>query len=301
MNKDQKLDYLDPLILSHIGNLEVIARRVVEGFVTGLHTSPYQGFNVEFAEHRVYNPGDEIKHIDWKVYARSENFFIKRFEAETNLRGYLMLDCSASMNYGDKLSKLEYGKYIAASLAYLMLKQRDSAGLMLFDEEIRAHIPPRSLPSHLRAITETLQAAKAERQTRLSRNLTALAERIKRRGLVVIISDLLDDPDEVLLGLKHLRHQHHELILFHVLHRDEIELPFSGRIRFVDLEQEREILTHPTRLAGEYKKRMKAFLDRYKEGCLAAGVDYVPLTTDQPLHEALFNYLSMRMGSIRHA
>ena len=294
-------DYLDPLVLSRIGNLEVVARRVVEGFVSGLHSSPYQGYNIEFAEHRPYSPGDELKHIDWKVYARSDDFFIKQFEEETNLRAHLLLDTSGSMAYGEPVSKLQYAKFLAASLAYLMLRQRDSVGVMLFDEELRVNVPPRAAASHLRAITETLAAADGHGQTRLARNLSAVAERIRRRGLVVVFSDLLDDPDAVLQSLKHLRHQHHEVILFHLLHPDEIRLPFTGRVRFVDLEKAREILTHPTRLAREYQRRMDRFLETYREGCLASRVDYVLVSTDQPLDAVLFDYLSQRMRTQRHA
>ncbi len=294
-------NYLDPLVLSRIGQLEVIARRVVEGFVSGLHSSPYQGYNIEFAEHRPYSPGDELKHIDWKVYARSDDFFIKQFEEETNLRAHILLDCSASMAYGDGLSKLEYAKYLVASLAYLMLKQRDSVGLILVDEEVRVNVPPRAAASHLQVITETLAQAEGRGKTRLSHNLTSLAERIKRRGLVMVVSDLLDKPEAVLQSLKHLRHQHHEVILFHVLHPDEVKLPFTGRVRFVDLEYTREILTHPSRLAQEYQKRMHRFLSAYREGCLSARADYVLLSTADPLDQALSTYLSHRMGTQRHA
>lgn len=297
----EKRNYLDPLVLSRIGHLEVIARRVVEGFVSGLHSSPFQGYNIEFAEHRPYSPGDELKHIDWKVYARSDDFFIKRFEEDTNLRAHLLLDCSASMAYGDGVSKLEYGKYLVASLAYLMLKQHDSVGLILFDEEVRTHIPPRAAASHLQAITETLARTEGRGKTRLSHNLTALAERIKRRGLVMVVSDLLDQPDAVLKSLTHLNHQHHEVIVFHVLHPDEVRLPFTGRVRFVDLEYAREVLTHPSRLAREYQRRMKQFLDTYREGCLSARADYVLLSTADPLDQALAGYLSHRMGTRRHA
>ncbi|MEE2618973.1 MAG: DUF58 domain-containing protein, partial [Candidatus Poribacteria bacterium] len=217
-------NYLDPVALSRLGNMELVARLVVEGFITGLHKSPYQGFSIEFSEHRQYMPGDEVKHIDWKVYGKSDRYYVKKFEEETNLRAYIVLDASGSMNYkfsDQRLTKFQYGCYLAASLAYLMLKQRDSVSLTIFDQEIRNYIPPRSRASHLRAIISALEEAEPSGDTGISEILHSLAKRIIRRGLVILISDLLDQPTEILTALKHFRHRKHEIIVLHLI--DEAE------------------------------------------------------------------------------
>lgn len=289
--------FLDPNTIAKLARLDLKARLVVEGFIAGLHRSPYHGFSVEYAEHRQYMPGDPIKHIDWKVYAKSDRFYIKEYEEETNLKAYLLLDISASMGYVSRgISKLEYGKYLAASLAYLMLAQQDSVGLVLFDERIRTYIPPRSVRSHLHILLQHLNSARAAPLTRTSSHATfhALAERIKRRGLIVIISDLWDDAAEVLSGIKHFRHRKHEVIVFRVLDPAEQRFEFDQPLTFRDMETGEEVRTHPTRIRPDYLTSLQAQNDQYTRECRANYADYVSLETTTPFDYALLSFLSKR-------
>lgn len=291
--------YLDPSALSRLGNMELVARLVVEGFISGLHKSPYQGFSVEFAEHRQYMPGDEIRYIDWKVYGRSDRFYVKKFEEDTNLKSYILLDSSGSMGYkskGEGLTKIEYGSFLAASLSYLMLKQRDSVGFVLFDEQIRRYIPPRGEAAHLHAIMSTLEPNPnlMGKDTNISATFHELAKRIIRRGLIIIISDLMDDVQKVITSLKHFRHKKHEVIVFHVLDKAELDFPFDGAIVFKDLESGLELPTQADSLRSEYLRQMSTFTDSYRRGCGASSIDYVQLNTDIPFDYALSEYLSKR-------
>lgn len=287
--------YLDPLSLSRLGGLELVARLVVEGAVTGLHKSPYQGFSIEFAEHRQYMPGDEIRDIDWKVYAKSDRYYIKKYEEETNLRAYILLDASKSMDFkSNGLSKLEYGCYLSASLAYLMLKQRDSVGLVTFDTKMREYVPPRGTPTHLHAITTVLEETTAGNETKISEIFHELAQRIVKRGLVIVISDLLDEPDEVLSSLKHFRHQKHEVIVFHLLDSAELEFSFDGPIIFRDLETQETLSTQANALKDEYLNQISRFIETFKNGCGSSSIDYVQIDTSVPFDDVLFSYLSHR-------
>jgi len=296
--------YLDPVALSKLGGLELVARLVVEGAVTGLHKSPYQGFSIEFAEHRQYMPGDEIRNIDWKVYAKSDRYYVKKYEEETNLRAYILLDASKSMDFkSNGLSKLEYGCYLTASLSYLMLKQRDSVGLVTFDTQMREYVPPRGTPTHLHAITNVLEETEAGNETAISKVFHELAQRIVRRGLVIIISDLLDEPNEVLTSLKHLRHRKHEVIVFHLLDKAELEFSFDGPIVFRDLETQSTLSTQASALRDEYMNQIKKFISAYEDGCGSSAIDYVQIDTSVPFHSVLFSYLSHRSqtkGKIRY-
>ena len=294
-----KHHYLDPVALSRLGNLELVARLVVEGFVTGLHKSPYQGFSVEFSEHRQYMPGDEIRHIDWKVFGKSDRYYVKKFEEETNLRAYLVLDASQSMTYqfdGSGISKLQYGCYLAASLTYLMLKQRDSVGLATFDQQIRDYIPPRGTPTHLQAIISILESITAGAETDVATVLHDLAKRIVRRGLVIVISDLLDQPTKVLSALKHFRHRKHEVIVFHLLDSAEKTFPFQGAISFQDLETGQRLVTQADSLKSSYLEQLNRFIRDYQRGCGANMIDYVQINTDTPFDYALSAYLSNRQS-----
>jgi len=294
-----KHHYLDPVALSRLGNLELVARLVVEGFVTGLHKSPYQGFSVEFSEHRQYMPGDEIRHIDWKVFGKSDRYYVKKFEEETNLRVYLVLDTSQSMTYqfdGSGISKLQYGCYLAASLTYLMLKQRDSVGLATFDQQIRDYIPPRGVPTHLQAIISILESITAGAETDVATVLHDLAKRIVRRGLVIVISDLLDQPTKVLSALKHFRHRKHEVIVFHLLDSAEKTFPFQGAISFQDLETGQQLVTQADSLKSSYLEQLNRFIRDYQRGCGANMIDYVQINTDTPFDYALSAYLSNRQS-----
>jgi uncharacterized protein (DUF58 family) len=288
--------YLQPHVVSKLANMELRARLVVEGFIAGLHRSPYHGFSVEFAEHRPYLPGDEIKHIDWKIYAKTDRYYIKRYEEETNLKAYLILDTSASMAYSSpgQMSKLEYGSYLAASLSYMMIKQQDAVGLTLFDETVGTYLPPHGTRAYLRQILLTLQAARGSGKTGAGRALHLVAERIKRRGLVVIISDLLDNPDEIITALKHFRHKKNEVIVMHVLDPLERSFGFATDALFRDMETDDRITTYPAHIRKEYQRAMSVFVDQYKRECLEHHIDYVLLDTTTPFDAALFAYLSKR-------
>lgn len=289
--------FLDPNTVSKLSRLDLKARLVVEGFIAGLHRSPYRGFSVEYAEHRQYMPGDSIKHIDWKVYAKSDRYYIKEYEEETNLKAYLLLDISASMGYASRgISKLEYGKYLAAALAYMMLNQQDSVGLVLFDERIRTYIPPRSVKTHLHVLLQHLHTARAAPLTRTSSQSTfhALAERIKRRGLIIVISDLWDDPDDVMSGIKHFRHRKHEVIVFRVLDPAEQRFEFDQPLTFRDMETGEEIRTSPRHIRESYLSDLREQNDRYTRECRANYADYVRLETTTPFDYALLSFLSKR-------
>jgi uncharacterized protein (DUF58 family) len=288
--------FLKPDVVSKLSGMEIKARLVVEGFIAGLHKSPYHGFSVEFAEHRQYMPGDPLKNVDWKVYAKTDRYFIKEFEEETNLKAYILLDTSGSMGYGsDSVNKMEYGCYLSAALSYLMLKQRDSVGLVLFDQNIRKYIPPKSaLRSHLHVILQELDKLEPSQTTNISFALHQMAERIKRRGLIILISDLFDQPDKVITGLKHFRHKKHEVIVFHVLDPKERTFAFPELAIFKDLETEEELMTSPWQIRKEYTQRFKELVSRYTLQCRESLIDYVLLDTSIPFDYALFSYLSKR-------
>lgn len=289
----------DPQTLARIARLELRARAVVEGVISGMHRSPHRGSSVEFAQHRDYVPGDEIRHIDWKVYARSDRYHIKQYEEETNLKATLVIDTSASMDYkgeNSALSKREYSAVSAAALATLLLKQRDAVGLTTFDEGIRQFIPPASTSSHMRLLLEQLDKKESRPKTAMGDTFHDLAERIKRRGLLLVFSDLFTDPDEILRGLQHFRHRKHEVILFHVLDRDELTFPFKESARFEGMEGEEPLMAEPNALRREYLHAFGAYLDRLRKGCRELGMDYVQLPTDQPVDAALSRYLAQRQS-----
>ncbi len=287
--------YLDPATVSKLASIELKARLVVEGFIVGLHRSPYHGFSVEFAEHRQYMPGDDFKHIDWKVFGKSDRFYIKQFEEETNLKAYILLDASRSMGYkSNGITKLEYGSYLAASLAYLMLRQQDAPGLLVYDEKIRAYIPPKGARSHITPILGQLNNTQPSNQTDASVAFHELAERIKRRGLIIVISDLLDDPEKLLLGLKHFRHRQHEVIVFQILDPFERSFEFRAEARFRDMETGRELLTDPWQVRKDYIRRLDEYIAKISRACRDSKIDYHLLDTSIPFDRALFGYLSKR-------
>jgi uncharacterized protein (DUF58 family) len=287
--------FLDPAVVARLGNLELKARTVVEGFLSGLHRSPFKGFSVEFAEYRQYIPGDDLSTIDWKVYARSDRHYVKKFEEETNLHCHVMLDISGSMAYGSRgITKYQYGQCLAASLAYLMNRQRDAAGLAAFDEKIVTMLPASARPGHLNAILVTLDRLELGTETNVSKPLHQLADSLSKRGMVVLISDLLDDPERVIRGLKHFRFRGTDVIVFHLLDPDELAFPFERATRFEDMETQDEVLAVPVVVRDHYLKAIGALIERYKRELGAAGIDYQLLTTDQPLELALLAYLSTR-------
>jgi len=286
---------LTPEIISRLNNLSLKARYVVEGFMVGLHKSPYHGFSVEFSEHRAYGAGDEIRHVDWKLWGKTDRYFVKQYEEETNLKAYLLIDQSLSMNYAsNKISKLEYAKLISASLGYLMLKQQDAVGLTLFDDRIRVNIPARSKRSHLNVILSKMEKIKAGPETHMAPVLHSTAEVIKKRGLIILISDLFDNQEEVLSGLQHFRYKGHEVIVFHIMDPQEMKLDFSQRTRFRDMESGEEIITDPWHIQKDYQRDMEQFCDNYKIQCRQNNIDYVQLATDSPLDMALSEYLLKR-------
>lgn len=287
--------YLSPEVVSRLGRMDLVARLVVEGFITGLHRSPYHGFSVEFAEHRPYMPGDPVRDIDWKAYGKSDRLYIKEYEEETNLKAYLILDQSASMGFSSgKVTKLEYASYLSAALSYLLLMQQDAVGLVTFDRRIRRYLPPRSVRSHLSVILRELGASESASDTDLSAVLHEMAERIQRRGLIIVLSDLLDDPERVLLGLKHFRHRKHEVLVFHILDPKERDLSFDRPTRFVDLESREEMIADPWLIRSAYGDRMHTFMDWYRRGCRESRMDYVEMDTTQAFDRALFAYLAKR-------
>ena len=287
--------FLKPETISKLANLELKARLVVEGFIIGLHKSPYHGFSVEFAEHRQYMPGDEIKHIDWKVYGKTDRFYVKEYEEETNLKAYILLDASGSMGYSSgKITKIEYASNLAASLTYLILKQRDALGLAIFDDKIRRYIPPKSIQGYFYDVTRELQSLQPGDLTNIHVILHELAERIKRRGLIILISDLFDEPERILSGLKHFRHKRHEVIIFHILDPLEIDFSFKQDGLFRDLETGDEINVQPWHLRKEYRQQIRNYVDNFKKMCLENRIDYVMLRTDTDLDQALFEYLVKR-------
>jgi uncharacterized protein (DUF58 family) len=287
--------YLNPATLARLGTLELKARTIVEGFLTGLHRSPFKGFSVEFAEYRQYLHGDDLATLDWKVFARTDRYFIKKFEEETNLDCHILLDVSASMGYGSgELTKLQYGSYLAAALAYLMNRQRDAVGLIAFDNKITKMLAPSARGGHLSALLIMLDRLQLGTATDVAKPLNDLAEAIRKRGLVVLISDLLDDPARVIDGLKHFRYRGTEVIVFQVLDPAELRFPFEQAARFRDLETRDEVLAVPATVRDEYLKAITDLQDRYRRELRAAGIDYMMLDTSVPLETALMSYLMTR-------
>lgn len=293
---------LQPDILTRADALGLAALRVVEGLRVGDHKSPYRGFSVEFVQHREYVPGDDVRHIDWKSYARNDRYALKQYEQETNYVGHLLVDVSNSMRYGaGPANKLAYAKLLAASLAYLIVRQRDSAAVRLFSADWVAELPAGSQAGHVQAVCRLLEAAEPGEKTGVGPLLERFAERVTRRGIVFLVSDCFTDVPTLLAGLKHLRFRGHEVVLFHVLHRDEEEFPLDGNVRFVDLEGAGQIRARPHLLRPAYLDAVAAYLAELTAGCERAQVGYVKLRTDQPLAPALAGYLIRRrqMGRVR--
>jgi uncharacterized protein (DUF58 family) len=291
--------FLDPAVIARLGSLELKARTIVEGFLAGLHRSPFKGFSVEFAEYRQYIHGDDLATIDWKVYARSDRYYVKKFEEETNLDCHLLIDVSGSMGYGAHgLTKFEYAACLSASIAYLMNRQRDAVGLMAFDERIVDMLPASARPGHLRTLLMTLDRLRLGRHTNVSKPLHQLADSLSKRGLVVLISDLLDEPDTVIGGVKHFHFRGSDVIVFHVLDPDEIDFPFERATRFEDLETDEQVTAVPGLVREHYRREIGRLIDRYKQDLGASGIDYQLLRTTDPLEMALMSYLSTRARTL---
>jgi uncharacterized protein (DUF58 family) len=296
--------YLDPRVLSKLGRLEIKARLIVEGFITGLHRSPYRGFSIEFAEHREYVPGDDIRHVDWKVFGRSDRYYIKQYEEETNLKAYILVDASESMAYpavpgkdSGAISKYEYATYIAASLAYLLLRQQDAVGLALFDDRVRSLVPPSSNPSHLTTLLGPLDNPGLQQETNVGSILHEFADRVKKKSLIIVISDLLDDVPRLTRGLKHLRYRKHDVMVLHVLARDELQFPFQRMTLFEGMEGFADQLANPSALRDAYLAELNGYLAEVRKICRDDRIDYALLDTEEKLDVPLSAFLAMRAAS----
>ena len=293
-----RADLLEPQVLAALGGLELVARRVVEGFIAGLHRSPHRGFSVEFAEHRMYQPGDDLRYIDWRMYGRSDRYYIKQFEEETNLRAYVLLDVSASMDWSSAPpllpTKLWYARQLAACLGLLLLRQGDAAGLIAFAETARAHVPVHGGRRQWRELLRALTAVPGGMRTDAGSALRDVAVRLRRRGLVVLVSDLLVDPAATRLALRFLRHRGHEVLLFHLLDPGERELPGFGDARFVDPETSEELPVSVAALRDEYRAAVDTALEEWRRELVPQGIDYVVVDTSLPMVHALRAYLRKR-------
>ena len=289
--------YLDPEVLQKIGDLEMVAREVVEGLRVGSHRSPLRGFSTEFAHHRQYSPGDPIRSIDWRVFGRTEKYFTKLYEAETNYDCHILVDSSASMSYGSgKVSKLEYAKFLAASIAYLVLKQRDSVGLSVFDSEVRAYMPPRSSMSVILEIDRMLRVTKPIPKTTIAKQLHDIALLMKRRSFVVLISDLFSDVDDIMAGLDHIKFDGHNVVVIQTLDPYELEFPFKGTWRFEGLEGEEPLTTQTDRMRESYLADLNKYLDNLNSRCVGSHIDYTLANTKRPLDAVLSEVVLKRQN-----
>jgi uncharacterized protein (DUF58 family) len=288
--------YLEPEALARVKNLSMVARGVVEGFITGMHASPYKGFSVEFAEHREYTAGDDPRHLDYKMLARTDRLYIKQYEEETNMRVQILLDTSGSMayKYDTKITKYDYASYLTAILAYMMVRQQDSVGLTTFDTEIRLDMPARSSPRHFNEMMRQLEAIEPGQETDIAEILHKLANRFKRRCLIVLISDLYDEPDEVMRALHHFRHRKHEVIVFNVFDKAEIDFPFRDLISFYDLETGERLQIDPTYVRDAYVEQVEGFIETYRRSCRESNIDYVMTDTSVPYDFMLSQYVTKR-------
>jgi uncharacterized protein (DUF58 family) len=288
--------YLDPAVISKLSTLELKARSVVEGFMVGLHRSPLHGFSVEFSEHRPYMQGDELKNIDWKVYAKSEKYVVKQYEEETNLLCHIFLDASKSMNFkhSGKVTKLEYAITLAASLAYLMINQQDAVGLAVYSDKIHDYLPPKANKIYLKNLLIALNKVKAEGSTSTSACLDSVAQKIKKRGLAIIISDLFDDPDSILNAVKHFHFKQNEVIIFQILDPAERNFGFDRDAIFVDMETQEQMTTQPHQIQKAYRDAMSEYLKKIKNGCLNYEIEYNLIDTSEPFDKALINYFMKR-------
>lgn len=293
--KTNLAEFLTPEVVSRLENMEIRARLIVEGFIAGLHRSPYHGFSVEFAEYRQYNSGESTRNIDWKIYAKTDRYYVKVFEDETNLRATLLLDRSASMNFSSaSVTKLQYASYLAAALAYLMIRQRDAVGLVVFDERVNTMVPHHSFRAHLLNLLSTLQTIEVGAKTAISATLHEMAERLKRRGLIVLFSDLMDEPRDVVEGLKHFRHRGHEIMVFHILDPLELTLEISKEVQFEDMETLERLRTQPWFLRKDYRESVAEWIELLEGECKNNAIDYNLVVTDKSFDKALIQYLNKR-------
>ena len=290
--------YLKPEVIRQVARLDLRAKFIVEGFISGLHASPFQGFSVEFSEHRKYSAGDNISDIDWSVYAKTDRFYIKKYQAETNLNGYLVIDLSGSMGYTyrQELTKFEYGVSLAAALGYLMIHQQDPVGLIAFDQQVRQSLPPRSKRTQLGNILSVLAGLKPAGETAIAKSLHQVASMIRHRSLVMVFSDLLGDAEPIYKALHRLRHAGHDVILFHILDEAEALFPFSGMVELEDNETSEKIEVDADAIKADYLEEVAAFRSGYRKECNGVRIDYVPVHTGMPFDKALMGYLHSRQS-----
>jgi uncharacterized protein (DUF58 family) len=290
------MDYLDPKVIARAQALGLKARTVVEGLRVGDHKSPYRGFSVEFVQHREYVAGDDTRHIDWKSYGRNERYTIKQYEQETNFAGHILLDASRSMLYGDgAYNKLEYAKLLAAALTYLIIHQRDSVSLNIFDSGWRKRLPASGQPGHVQTVLHTLESVEPQEKTAIGPLLHDLAQQIRRRGLVFLISDCFDEVEPLLDGLQHLRFAGHEVTVFHIMHADELRFPFEGLVKFDGMEEKLELMTRPQLIKPTYLRALENYQKALQDGCERNRCDYLLMNTTKPLAESLTAYLARRL------
>jgi len=292
------LNFLDPKVLAGLHNLELRARVVVEGFLAGLHKSPHRGFSVEFNDYRHYQRGDDMRHVDWRLYARSGKLYIKQYEDETNVRCVILLDTSASMAYtSGGMSKLDYGITLASALAYFIARQRDAVGLVTFDDEIREYLPAKTRQLHLMRILRALSRVQAGQQTDVVKPLTDLASSLKKKSMVILISDMLDDEERIINTLTNLRAMGNDIITFHIMDDAELNFPFNEASEFIDMENSESYITSPAAIRKAYLKNMNEFLAYCKKQCQTSGIDYCLMNTREPLDQALSSYITKRSKS----
>lgn len=299
--KNPYQQYLQPEVVSRIKNLELIAKFIVEGFLVGLHKSPFHGFSVEFSEHRQYMPGDNIRDIDWKVWGRTDRYYIKRYEEETNLKAYILLDISGSMGYtSHKITKLQYATYLAAAFSYMFLKQRDAVGLVTFSDQIHRLLPAKSTRSYLKFILKELDQAKTQQsKTNISQTLHLLAEKIKRRGLIILLSEFLyEDTQKILEGLRHFRHYNHEVLVFNILDPNDRYFDFKEEATFMDMETGEMLKTQPYLIQQEYRQMVESFYSQLTRECRSMQIDFQNIMTNESFDKAILRYLLKRQKMV---
>ena len=289
-------EYLRPDVIQQVQRLDLKARFIVEGFISGLHSSPFQGFSVEFSEHRKYTPGDDIRQIDWNVFAKTDRYYIKKFEAETNLECHLLVDCSKSMGYASpgRMTKMDYTICLAAALGYMMVHQQDAVGLVTFDEKVRTFLPPKSSMAHLTNLLGTLARTAPAAGTNLASAIHEVAERVRKRGLIILLSDLLADQEEVIEALHHLKFRGHDLIIFQVLDHSEVVFDFDGQVRFEEPESGEHINADPQAIRAAYQAELQAFIDEYRNQCLSIRADFITVDNSMTFDKALVEFLAQR-------
>ena len=293
--------YFEPERIAKLRNLNLLVRGAVEGFITGLHRSPHKGFSVEFSEHREYSPGDDLRHLDWVAWARTDRYYLKQYEQETNLRAYILLDVSGSMGYrySGKIDKFTYGCFLSACLSYLMTRQQDAVGMIAFDEDVRFHLTPGATPAHLDRVFKQLETIRPGGGTAIASTFHRLADTIAKRGLVIVISDLYDDPGDILKALQHFVFKRHQIIVFHLLDEAELNFPFRKVTSFVDMETGRKLQVDPRSVGEAYREEMRDFINHYRRECSDRNIEYTQVTTSDPYARMLLDYLAKRKAMLK--